>query len=216
VCLWGQGGIGERVEGMPVAMQHAFDLTGKGICKFQFFLDAVAAFQVPATVEETFSLLLWGVVFPKPEQDEDFCGLLRPAVRAALPTALYLSGWGMLSFRGVQSGEAKVWPYEPTFDLHDLKFPAGNGSAEGIVLFRSWSGASRGEGVEYVFSMVLEQPLGFLALKVVASGPVTLCVDPHDFVTEQQLEEFPQRNRFDLTRRRQMARMAAAESDSPK
>jgi hypothetical protein len=184
-------------------MRHLFDLSGSGMRKLQFFPDAGAAFQIPATLENTLSLLVWGVVYPEPQQDADFCKSLPLTVQSALPAALYLSGWGVLTFHDIQSGSVTVWPYQPTFQLQHLKFPP-QGAGEGVSISQTWSGPTVAGSVEYLFSMILEQPLGFMALKVVASGPVTLCVNPHDFVTEEQLAQFPEKYRFDLTRTRQL------------
>jgi hypothetical protein len=187
-------------------MMYEFDLSGNGVRKLQFFPDAGAAFEIPATLENTLSLLVWGVVYPEPQKDAAFCRLLPPAVQRALPTALYLSGWGVLRFHDVQGGSVTVWPYQPTFDLRHLKFPQQR-QEEGFSICQTWSAPTRPGGVEYLFSMILEQPLGFMALKVVAAGPVTLCVNPHDFVTEEQLDQFPEQYRFDLTRTRQLHRL---------
>ena len=194
-------------------MQHTFDLSGNGSRKVHFFPDAVAAFPIPATLEKSLSLLVWGVVFPEPQQDADFCTHLPLTVQSALPTALYLSGWGVLTFHDVQSGEATVWPYEPTFQLHQLKFPHAN-DRESKPLSQTWSGPTAKGSVDYLFSMVLEQPLGFMALKVAASGPVTLCVNLQDLITEKQLDQFPERYRFDLTRKRQLSQIASLEENA--
>jgi hypothetical protein len=193
-------------------MQYVFDLSGRGIRKLQFFPDAVAAFAIPEALEETLSLLVWGVVFPQPEQDADFCKRLRPAVQQAVPTALYLSGWGALIFRGVQSGKMDVWPYEPTLELQDLRFPPHTDTSV-PTLSRRWPGTGQAGGTDYVFSMVLEQPLAFLSLTIVAAGPVTLTVNPQDFVTEAQLERSPEQYRSDLTRRRQLASLVGLEGE---
>ncbi len=184
-------------------MGYVFDLSGSGMRKLQFFPDAGAAFQIPATLEKSLSLLVWGVVYPEPLQDADFCKCLPVTVQSALPTALYLSGWGVLTFHDVQSGSVTVWPYEPTFQLHHLRFPPQS-QGEPLAISQNWSGPTQAGGVAYLLSMILEQPLGFMALKVVASGPVTLSVSPHDFITEEQLAQFPERYRFDLTRTRQL------------
>jgi hypothetical protein len=186
-------------------MQHVLDLTGKGFQKFQFFPDAGAAFAIPPTLEGTLSLLVWGVVVPQPQLDADLYRLLSPQVQSGLPTALYLSGWGVLTFQGVQGGEVQVWPYEPTLDFHHLQFPPSNPGTVVAGLSRKWPTPGQSGGLEYVLSTVLEQPLGFMMLRIVAAGPVTLRVNPADFVTEEQLEQCPGRYRFDLTRERQLA-----------
>jgi hypothetical protein len=89
-------------------MRHVFDLSGPGRRAVQFFPDAVAAFSIPTALEETLSLLVCGVVIPEPQQDADLCRRLPLAVQRSLPTALYLSGWGVLTFAGVQGGEVRV------------------------------------------------------------------------------------------------------------
>jgi hypothetical protein len=191
-------------------MRHVFDLSGGSIRRLQFFPDAVAAFAVPTQPESVLSMLVWGVVCPEPQRDEDLCRRLSLTVQRALPTALYLSGWGELTFHGVQAGSVEVWPYEPTFQLHHLKL-AQQGNSCLSPLSHYWTSPAQEKGVDYVFSMILEQPLGFMSLKVVAAGPVTLSVDPHDFITEEELEDDPGRYRFDLTRTRQLARLVSLE-----
>jgi hypothetical protein len=48
-------------------MRYVFDLSGNGIRRVQFFPDAVAAFAIPTTIEQTLSILVWGVVIPEPQ-----------------------------------------------------------------------------------------------------------------------------------------------------
>jgi hypothetical protein len=188
-------------------MKYVFDLSGNDPRQLQFFPDAAASFPIPKALEKTLSVLVWGVVYPQPQQDKDFCEYLPLTVRNALPTALYLSGWGILTFHDIQSGEVTVWPYEPTFHLDNLKLIQQN-EGEALSISQTWPGQRDSAGIDYLFSMILEQPLGFMALKIVAAGPVTLRVNPHDFITEEQLDEFPERYRFDLTRTRQLRELA--------
>jgi hypothetical protein len=193
--------VAEELRG--AAVPYVFDLSGDRSRLFQFFPEAIAAFAIPAALEERLSLLVWGAVLPTPENEPAFCALLPEAVRKEMPTALYLSGWGTLTFNGVRSGDVTVWPYEPTLQLNDLKMietPEGKPA----MLTRSWTSPDTSPCTEHLLSIVLEQPLGFMALKLQATGPVTFAVDPGDFVTEQQLEAFPQRYRYDITRRRQL------------
>ena len=154
------------------------------------------------------------MVYPEPQKDADFCSCLPLTVQSALPTALYLSGWGVLTFNDVHSGNVTVWPYEPTLQLRDLRFPR-RGEGDPFSISQTWSGPTQPGGVDYLFSMILEQPLGFMALKIVASGSVTLSVNPDEFITEEQLDRFPERYRFDLTRTRQLQRLLSHQPSSP-
>jgi hypothetical protein len=52
--------------------------------------------------------------------------------------------------------------------------------------------------------MVLEQPFGFMSLKITTPGPVQLSVDPHDCVTEDQVIADPARYAHDYERVRQL------------
>jgi hypothetical protein len=121
-----------------------------------------------------------------------------------MPAALYLSGWGTLTFNGVRSGDVTVWPYEPRFHPDDLRM-IKNPDGKPATLTRTWNGISTDSCRDHILSIVLEQPLGFMALKLKADGPLTFTVDPRDFVTESQLDAFPQRYGPDLTRTRQIA-----------
>lgn len=190
-------------------MRYTFDLSGSGLRQFEFFPHSVAAFGIPNAISENeaLSVLLWGVVFPDPEPDADFCATLPPAVQVALPTVLYLSGWAVLTFQGVHSGEAAVWPYRPTLRFRDLRL-TGPSDAE-PALRQTWPGPHRHDAAEYCLSTVLEQPLGFLSLKVKASGPVSLSLNPQDFVPAEQVDASPAHYGFDYTRRRILLDLAS-------
>jgi hypothetical protein len=184
-------------------MWYLFDLEGEKFSRFLFFPDAITALSVPNSLGSKLSLPVWGVVLPEPQQDPQLCAQLPLEVQVSMPTALYLSGWGVLSFQGVQRGEIRVWPYQSTLELNNLTFPP-NQDSRLPPLSHCWTESTQGQGRDYVLSIVLEQPLGFMALNIQAAGPVTLSVHPHDFVTEEQLDSFPERYRYDLTRSRHL------------
>ena len=194
-------------------MQYVFDLTGKGSGKLQYFPDVVAAFAVPTTLEKSLSLLVWGIVFPEPHQDPDFCSFLPSSVQGSLPTALYLSGWGVLTFHEATRGELTVWPYEPSLPFVDLKLPEQEGR-NSVILTQTWGEPSQDGTYQYLFSMVLEQPLGFMALKMNAST-VTLSVCPQDFITEEQLIKAPEVYPYDFTRTRQLQSLLRQSCERP-
>jgi hypothetical protein len=189
-------------------MRYVFDLSGDRFRTFEFFPDALAALAVPHDLEEQLSLLVWGAVLPKPEHFPEFRALLPQPVRDE-DDALYLSGWGTLTFNGVRGGCVTVWPYEPVFPPGDLRM-MHNAEGQLPTLTRTWAGFDANISPEYVLSIVLEQPLGFMALKLQAAGPVTFSVAPSDFVTWQRLKAFPQRYGPDLTRTRQLGSHPAA------
>jgi len=185
-------------------MRYTFALSGSSIRKFEFFPHSVAAFAIPHSIKENepLSLLLWGVVFPEPEQDPGFCRTFQLSTQITLPATLYLAGWALLTFRDVQSGDVAVWPYHPTFRYRDLRL-VGASDAE-PALIQQWPGPQQGNTETYCLSTILEQPFGFMTLKVNASGPVTLSLNPHDFVPAEQVDHSPTRYGFDYTRRRQL------------
>jgi hypothetical protein len=184
-------------------MRYTFDLSGNGMRRFGFFPEAMAAFSIPTTLPTTLSVLVWGVVCREPECDPDFCARLAPDIRAALPTRLYLSGWGVLTCHNVCRGEVSVSPYRPRLLPGNQEFLTDR-EGNPVQLTRVWPGSVVSEAKEYLFSMVLEQPFGFMALKVATPGPVQLSVDPHDFVTEEQLTADPGKYAYDYARSRQL------------
>jgi len=184
-------------------MRYTFDLSGSGMQRFEFFPEATAALKMPAERPKALSVLVWGAVVHEPENDAELCNYLTAEVRAALPSPVYLSGWGVLDFRDIRRGDVTVSPYGPNLlgkDFEFLKDRDGNT----ITLSHTWPGPVEDDVPEYLFSMVLEQPFGFMALKIATPEPVRLVVDPRDFVTEEQLTGNPDRYAYDFARVRQL------------
>jgi hypothetical protein len=184
-------------------MRYTFDLSGDGMRRFGFFPEAVAALSIPATLPSTLSALVWGVVFREPEHDLDFCDHLPPDVRAALPARLYLSGWGVLTCQNVCRGEVTISPYRPGLLVQEQQFLTDR-EGKPLQLSQVWPGPAGSDASEYLFSMGIEQPFGFMSLKVTTTGPVQLSVDPRDLVTEEQVAADPGRYGYDYARTRQL------------
>jgi hypothetical protein len=185
-------------------MRYTFDLSESSFSKFEFFPHSVAAFAIPNSLNgiEQLSLLVWGVVFPEPEQDAEFCRTLQQTVPITSSTVLYLSGWASLTFRSVQGGEVAFWPYQPTFHYRDLRL-VGPSDAEPAFI-QQWPGEPQENSGVYCLPTILEQPFGFMTLKVKASGPVTLSLNSQDFVPADQVDRSPHQYGFDFTRTRQL------------
>jgi len=188
-------------------MRHIFDLSGQGGGGFEFFPGAVAAFRIPDILGNSLALLVWGVIVLEPEEEHpQLCQLLPTSVREHLPTSLYHAGWGTLTFENVDSGEITLFPYTPTFHLEELRLLEDD-KKQPVRLSRKWQGTDTLDSFEYVFAFVLEQPLGYVTLKLRASGSVTLSVDSQAFVTMDQLNRFPEQYLHDITRTRQLKEM---------
>ena len=183
-------------------MRYTFDLTGAGMRRFQFFPEAVAAVTFPERLPSTLPVLVWGVVVREPEKDAEFCRRLPSRLQEALPASLYLSGWASLTFQGTCCGQVTVSPYRPVLTAGNFQFLT-DGNGRSITISQRWPGQAAG-GTEYLLSMVIEQPFGFMSLQMTAAGPVTLAVDPQDFVTQEQVVAAPDRYGYDFARVRQL------------
>ena len=190
-------------------MRYAFDLTGDGMEQFDLFPEAMASMQVPAEPVESLSLLIWGVIHQEPENDPVFCKCLTADVHANLPCNLYLSGWGIVTFQDIRRFDLTLNPYRPNLLRKDCQFLIGQDDKP-IVLSHRWQRSIGEDAPAYLFSILLEQPFGFMSLKINTPAPVRLVVDPRDFVTEDQMIAEPERFTYDLARSRQL-RLAEAE-----
>src|ERR1700734_1006476 len=94
-------------------MRYTFDLSANSLRRFRFFPEAMASLKIPAERHDTLSALVWGVVLRDPGNDPELCKNLAADVRAALPSSLYLSGWGVLSIGEIRRGDVTVSPYCP-------------------------------------------------------------------------------------------------------
>ena len=180
-------------------MRHTFDLTDIGIARFGCFPEAIAALTIPTECPKTLSVLVWGVIIREPEQDAAFCQLLHPDVRASLPNQLYLAGWGVLTFTNICRGEVTVSPYRPVLLSTNHEFFTDPASKP-VTLAHAWPGLAGSDSREYLLSIILEKPFGFMSLKVTTPGPVQLLVDPADIVTEDQFLADPARYDPDFQR----------------
>ena len=173
-------------------MPHTFDLTDIGMSRFGFFPEAIAALTIPTERPKTLSVLVWGVIFREPEKDAAFCKLLHPELRASLPNHLYLAGWGVLTFTNICRGEVTVSPYRPVLLSTNHEFLTDS-AGKPVTLSHVWPGVAGSDSREYLLSIILEKPFGFMSLKVTTPGPVKLLVDPADVVTEDQFLADPTR-----------------------
>ena len=185
-------------------MRHDFNLSGESADKFEFSSSAVAALRIPETIGQTLSILVWGMIIPRPQQYTDFCEKLPESVRSSLPTSLYLCGWGILTFEDVYGGKVSIAPYAPTLDLGDLRLLIGN-DGKPLILSREWQVAEGLSSAEYIFDLILEQPLGHMTLTVNAAGAVTLSANPIEFVPVAEAARFPKQYSYDWARTRQLA-----------
>jgi hypothetical protein len=154
------------------------------------------------------SILIWGIIYREPEHDAAFCQLLRSQTQDSLPNSLYLSGWGRLTFENITQGNITVWPYRPVLQGGDHQFLT-DGQGNPITISYSWLESEKAFGTEYLVSMVLEQPFGFMTLKLKALSPVTLSVNPDDFVLEDQVIACPEKYGYDYARTRQLQHLPA-------
>ena len=184
-------------------MRYTFDLSANSLRRFRFFPEAMASLKIPAERPDTLSALVWGVVLRDPGNDPHHTQKLAADVRAALPSSLYLSGWGVLSIGEIRRGDVTVSPYCPIIVGANHQFLTDHQRQFGHSV--PFYGPEKGgdDAPEYLFSMVLEQPFGFMALRVSTPGPVRLVVDPRDFVTENQLSANPENYAYDFARVRQ-------------
>ena len=187
-------------------MNYTFDLTGDRLHRFTFFPDApdaVAAFSIPNELPDSMSLLVWGVYLTDSEQEPAFCQSLASSAQQQLPTALYLSGWGRLTFEDVRGAEITVSPYRPSFQFHTLELQKDS-EGKTISISRRWPVPTGVAVTSYRFSLILEHPLGHGQFCIDACGPVTLDVDPQAFVAEEEVEKFPDEYLYDWGRSRQL------------
>ncbi len=188
-------------------MRYTFDLTGNRMRQFGFFPEATAAMTIPVERPNTLLVFVWGIIFREPELDVAFCQHLRPDIRATLPNRLYLAGWSTITFMNVCRGEVSVSPYRPVLLSDNHEFLTDD-EGKPLTLAHVWPGAVGSDSQEYLLSMVLEKPFGFMSLKVTTPGAVQLSVDPSDLVTEDQFLADPQRFAPDSERIRQIASVA--------
>lgn len=180
-------------------MKHDLDLDlrGNDYYRFQFFPDAVAAMEVPSTLDRKLTMLVWGVVALEPQQNPLLWARLPESVRQVRPTSLYLSGWGTLTFANVIGGQVSLKPYAPTFSRASL-FLESTQSLEKV-----WVDVVTQKPIEeHAFEFILEQPLGHMSLVIRNCGNVTLSVNASDFVTLEQLRNNPEEFGYDWTRSR--------------
>ena len=182
--------------------RYHLELQGNPFLEMEYQFVSTAAFQVPLTLENDLSLLIYGFIFHHPGKFPDFCESLPERVRRRLPAELYYAGWSKITFRGVQSGEIEVMPYIPKFPPGDQVL-MGSSVESPMRLRREWPSISDSAGVEYVLECSLEQPFGAMRLVIRAVGSVTLSVDLEEFVIAEDAYDHPEFG-YDETRSRQL------------
>jgi hypothetical protein len=162
---------------------------------------------IPVEPPSSLSVFVWGLIFREPELHPAFCQQLRPEVMARLPNRLYLAGWGLVTFEAICRGEVSVNPYRPILATGKHEFLT-DAQGKPVQLSQVWPGSTRPDAAEYLLSMILEKPFGFMSLKVRAAGPVQLSVNPCDFIPEDQFLAGPKRYTPDSERTKQLTAVA--------
>lgn len=188
-------------------MRYTFDLSGVGMRQFGFFPEATAAMTIPVEPPSSLSVFVWGIIFREPELHPGFCQHLAPDVSATMPKRLYLAGWGLVTFEAVCRGEVSVNPYRPILATGKHEFLT-DAQGKPVQLSQVWPGPTRPDATEYVLSMILDKPFGFMSLKIATAGAVHLSVNPSDFVAEDQFLADPRRYTPDSERRKQLTAVA--------
>jgi hypothetical protein len=182
--------------------RYAIELTGQKHLRMEYQFISTAAFQVPADLGTELSLLIFGFMFQYPEEFPDLCLALPERIRSRLPTELYYFGWSKLTFQDVKGGKIEVWPYEPKFPPADQIINM-NPQGSAVKLMREWPIDTNAAGIEYILECSLEQPYGSMRLQIKANGPVTLSVDPEEFMLSEDVYGKREYG-FDITRRKQL------------
>lgn len=186
-------------------MKYVFDVRGKPdkYAQFAYYPGAIAALAIPDELPQDLSFLVWGVTIRDALEHPGLAELLQDSVRASLPTPLYLSGWGVITFHGITHGSVVVRPFSPRIVPGQWEL-LNDQNGQPVEFVREWSKSSDTNSRQFDFEFQLEQPRGWMELVLHVSGPIHLAINPQDCVTFQQGSNQLGEHGFDWTRTRQL------------
>jgi len=166
---------------------------------------SIAALQIPEKLEDTMSLLLWGVVVNSTDCLGDFKSLLPTSVRDKLPTTLYVAGWSIMQMDGILGGCVNLMPWAPTLDPNTLtSLSLSIPGKPNMNRARNWP--CQRSPVRPAFEMTcdLEHPYSLMYLSLFVEGTIQLYLDPRDCVPLKQCQLEYERYGHDTFRLRQL------------